>query len=244
MHTSHIRNKLNLYWTKGLIVGILVLFGTGAKAQLWQEIHNPNWDNRKMITYGFSIGLHTASFKLNYSNAFIQPDMDSLHSIQPPKTPGFSLGFIVNSRVNELVDVRVTPRVGFYEYKAEYNFTNGTIIKTFVESTSFEFPILVKYKSERRKNMRMYMVGGGNPMIEVSGKNDFTENEDGLHIKNFDFRLEAGFGFDIYYPLFKFSPEIRFSYGLVNVLGGRVNPFNKGIDRLNTRAVSIYLHFQ
>ena len=54
----------------------------------------------------------------------------------------------------------------------------------------------------------MYMIGGVKPGIEASGKKDKTKAE--LEIKGTNLSLEAGFGFDLYYPLFKFSPEIRF----------------------------------
>ena len=50
-----------------------------------------------------------------------------------------------------------------------------------VENTMVEFPILLKYKSERRGNIRMYMIGGVKPGIEASGKKDKTKAE--LEIK-------------------------------------------------------------
>jgi len=54
---------------------------------------------------------------------------------------------------------------------------------------------------------------------------------------------DFGFGFDLYYPLFKFSPEIRFSFGLLDVVGSN-NDFTAGIKELKSKTVSIYFHFQ
>ena len=39
-----------------------------------------------------------------------------------------------------------------------------------------------------------------------------------LNLKSFDLSLEIGFGSDIFFQLFKLSPEIRYSRGLINLL--------------------------
>ncbi len=111
-----------------------------------------------------------------------------------------------------------------------------------VENTMVEFPVLLKYKSERRGNIRMYMIGGAKPAIQASGKKDQTKSE--LEVKSANLSLEAGFGFDLYYPLFKFSPEIRFSHGIVDILGNRKNDFGQPLQRVNTNSVTIYFLFQ
>ena len=90
----------------------------------------------------------------------------------------------------------------------------------------------------------MYFIGGLTPGFEASGTSDLQENADLLQIERFNLILEVGFGLDKYYPLFKFSPEIRFSKGLVNLLSTRKNDLSEGIDRLNSNVIAIYVHFQ
>ena len=65
-----------------------------------------------------------------------------------------------------------------------------------------------------------------------------------LEIKETHLNLEAGFGFDLYYPLFKFSPEIRFSRGIVDMLGNKTNEFGQPLQRVNTNTITLYLLFQ
>jgi hypothetical protein len=62
---------------------------------------------------------------------------------------GFSLGFIVNYRITDLLDLRLTPQVAFYEQKVRYQYTDETFTDAVVESTMVEVPLLLKYKSER-----------------------------------------------------------------------------------------------
>jgi hypothetical protein len=86
------------------------------------------------------------------------------------------------------------------------------------------------------------MIGGVKPGIEASGKKDQIKEE--LEISKFNVSLEAGFGFDLYYPLFKFSPELRFSRGMVDILDNRTNDFGVPLRRVNTNTITLYLLFQ
>lgn len=246
MQGTYFWHKLNLQRSKVLIAALFVIAAFSAEAQKkrWVEKNNPNYDERK-LTYGFLIGLHTTSYQLKYADAFADPNkFDTLHSVIPKWKPGFSLGFIVNYRLNDYLDLRLTPKVGFYEHEVVYRFTDNTPPESrLVETTMVEFPLLLKYKSERRGNIRMYMVGGVKPAIQASGQKEL-ENSESLEVKGSNLHLEAGFGFDLYYPLFKFSPEIRFSRGIVDVLENRTNPFGQPLRRVNTNTITVYFLFQ
>jgi hypothetical protein len=214
-----------------------------AQKTRWVEKNNPNYDNRK-LTYGFLIGIHSSIFQIQYSDMFVTPALDTVSAVLPSWSSGFSLGFIVNYRLTEFLDLRLTPEVAFYENKIRYQFTNDPPVDESVENTIVEFPILLKYKSERRGNIRMYMVGGVKPGIEASGKKNVDQTKPTLEIKETHLNLEAGFGFDLYYPLFKFSPEIRFSRGMLNMLGNTTNEFGQPLQRVNTNTITLYLLFQ
>lgn len=209
----------------------------------WARRNNPNYDERK-FTYGFLIGLHTTAYQLKYSDSMVHDNYDTLHSVMPGWKPGFSLGFIVNYRINDYLDVRLTPKVAFYENTLRYNYTDGTHRDELVETTMVEFPFLLKYKSLRRGNVRMYVIGGVKPGIEASGKKELENITKGLEVKSMNMNLEAGIGMDLYFPLFKFSPEIRFSRGMMNVLDNTTNDFGKPLRYLNTNTITLYLLFQ
>jgi hypothetical protein len=218
-------------------------FDSEAQKTRWVEKNNPNYDNKK-LTYGFLIGIHSSAFQIKYSDRFVTRDLDTVSAVLPSWSSGFSLGFIVNYRLTEFLDLRITPEVAFYENKIRYQFTNDPPIDEAVENTVVEFPILLKYKSERRGNIRMYMVGGVKPGIEASGKKNIDQTRPTLEVKETHLNLEAGFGFDLYYPLFKFSPEIRFSRGIVDMLGNRENEYGQPLQRVNTNTITLYLLFQ
>ena len=171
MQSTHFRNKFALL---GYQITVLLLLVSGlsyGQHFAWAKRNNPEYDKRK-ISYGFMIGIHTSAYQLKYSDKFVTQNFDTVHSVQGSFTAGFSLGFLVNLRLNEVLDLRIMPKAGFYNHKLNYYYTDNTSEQIVVETTMYELPILLKYKSMRRGNVRMYMVGGFTPCIEASGKND------------------------------------------------------------------------
>lgn len=246
MHTINIWNQFDLH-RKKIILVVLVLLSVQALGQQrlrYVPRNNPNYDERK-FSYGFLIGLHSGAYQIEYSDKFVTPAFDTLHSVVPAWKSGFSLGFLVNYRLTDLLDLRVTPLVAFYEHSLQYNYTDDTPTNTvLVETTMVEIPLLLKYKSERRGNIRMFLVGGVKPSIEASGRKELDGTTNTLEVKGVNLALDAGFGLDLYYPLFKFSPEIRFSRGMIDILDNRQNSFGQPLNRVNTNMVSLYLVFQ
>lgn len=221
---------------------ILFILPVSVFAQKNAEINLPHYDKRK-LHYGFLMGIHRTYFDVSYSEQFTYPTYDSLVSILSPPRFGFALGFIVNLRLGELFDLRTTPKVSFYEFMAEYNFKDGGQINQLVEATFVELPLLFKYKSIRWTNSRIYIIGGIVPGFQASGNKD-DEKERKLQTGDFNLSGELGFGFDYYFPLFKFSPEIRFSRGLVNMIRDDKYGYSDGIERLTTNTFTVYLLFE
>lgn len=245
MQGINIWNKFYLHGSKVILIVLLGLMSANSSAQSkrWVQKNNPNYDERK-FSYGFMIGIHTATLQVKYSDAFVTQDFDTVYAVQPEWKSGFSLGFIVNYRAEEYLDFRITPKVSFYEHKVKYVYTDRTYIDELVETTMVEVPFLAKYKSARRGNVRVYMIGGITPGIEASGKKSLEGNTNHLELERFNLSLEAGFGFDLYYPLFKFSPEIRFSRGITDMLGNKTNIYGSPLKAAYMNTVTVYLLFQ
>ena len=243
MQTAHFWNKLHIPGKKIALIAIMVLMSCQLFGQRDRSINLPNYDNR-WLHYGFYIGIEGFQYKLKYSDLFITPEMDTVLSINPASSIGpVNIGFVVNFRLAEFLNLRLVPKFGINERKVEYNFLNRSETQI-IETVEMEFPLLLKYKSVRRGNYRMYLVGGINPSIRVGGSKNAETEGDVLRIKDSDLSIEFGFGLDIYYPFFKFSPEIRFSRGIVNNLSSENNFYTKGIERLTTNSVSLFLYFE
>ena len=162
MHASNLRNLKYLFCTKTVVATcLLFLFGLNGimaqEAEKRKVINLPNFDDRRMH-FGFYLALNHASYRIKRSD-FAGQNPDSVISVNPTGTPGFTLGFIFNLKVADYVDFRFVPGVGFYERWVDYQFPKGPQ-RQVMESTMAEFPFLFKFKSERRANTRMYLLAG------------------------------------------------------------------------------------
>ena len=193
MQIAHVRHQLHLY--RNQVILILLFFGMGynVRAQDGNLTENLINYDEEWIHYGFHIGLHSSRYKILYADTFATPAFDTLHSIVPGKLPGWKVGFVVDMvLVPNLVSARILPTVGFYEMDLTYRFTDGSEIRELKPASLVELPLLLKYKSQRRGNLDMYVVGGVNPALEVAGKGDQFNAAKNLELKNFNISIDAG----------------------------------------------------
>ncbi len=211
-----------------------------------KDIHLPNYDE-KLLHYGFFLGLNYDRTIIKYAETYFS---DSLYkNITPVGEGGFALGFLMNFRLHDQLAFKIVPSVGFYTRSINYQFSRvDTILSNPIESTQsvetsfIELQLLMKYRSLRRKNTRMYVVAGIKPAIRAGGKKS-DASEQRLGITRLDFCIEYGAGIEIYFPYFKWSPELRFSHGLVNLSepGGL---YNRPLESIFTHTVSLYFFFE
>ena len=252
MHTTNLWYQLNLHRYKIVFVllGILSFFiSQEVKAQNGVRLNLQNYDDR-FVHYGFLLGLHNSWFRHEYSPIYTGEEnnfRDSLHSIEPLRTPGFKVGFVSNFHLFQYLDFRALIQVSFYEYSLTYHYTkldqpSQTEVR---DPTMVELPLLLKYKSVRRGNVGMYFVGGIKPYFQAAAKGERGEDFTKLETRKFGFALDIGAGFDLYFPLFKFSPEVRYSYGLGNTLKrDDSNPLSAPLQKLVYHNISFFITFE
>ena len=213
------------------------------------------YDDKK-LHYGFFLALNRSAFRTKpsqYFNDQVVGDTMPLRAIaiNPRQFVGFTTGFILNVRLHDFFDFRLLPTVSFYSRYMDFrlkppNSSRTDSIVTELRQSTFSFvemAFLMKYKSMRRNNTRMYVLGGVKPGIEVGAKRKEL-GDDRLRSKTKDLQVEYGFGFDFYYPLFKLSPELRFSHGIVNMRNRDPNIFAQSIQRMNTHTITLYFNFE
>lgn len=204
------------------------------------SLHLADYDEKK-VHYGFFVAGHLSALSRRYSTSFVN-GFDTVAAASPARSGGYGLGFIVAYGIDPQFDVCLVPAFAYYERNVEYLFMSGGTRNQTIESGYVELSMLMRYKSVRRGNVRMYMVGGLKPGVEV-GSNLKSRGANALRTQNWDLSVEYGFGFDLFYPYFKFTPELRFSHGLNNLLLAENNIYSRSLRRLNAHTVSLYFYF-
>lgn len=269
MQTTHFWNQLHLRWAKVIFSTVLFFGGlSSVQGQGLFGLTSTSGSDDQPLSYGFFLAAHTATYQIRYTDAFVQntnPVTGAVHSIYPKYTPGFSLGFTGILRFHDQVNLLFTPKIGFYEFHTDINYFAGTLdntansdvvdpgnsnvlgirtVEAVNEETIVELPLLLKYRSQRFNNTRMYFIGGASYQFRTKSQDE--ANLDYLVTTGKSYTLEAGMGFEIYFKYFKFAPEIRFSHGLNNMyFPEKSDPsFASALESVRRKSITIYLNFQ
>ena len=188
-------------------------FSLSLAAQEPKVQNRPYIDQRK-FHYGFLLGLHMQDIELE-NNGFIDPETgEQWYAEINNYSPGFTVGVLGDLRLNKYFSLRLLPSIHFGQKHAVYHEQRSGADSTQVfKSTYISVPIDVKFSAPRYNNFRPYLIAGINPMVDLTAR-----KHDALRLKPFDLYLEVGFGCDLYLPFFKLVPEIKFCFGLLNII--------------------------
>jgi hypothetical protein len=206
-----------------------------------QEKYDKQW-----VHFGFLLGTNKTNFKVSRTENLLQND--SVLFLSADGQTGFDLGIISNLRIAENFDLRFTPMLAFSQRNMNYNMTlkvAGTdVVTKKIESTFIQFPLLVKFKSNRVNNYRFYVLGGAKYMIDLVSQAAVETDEQLVKLKKYDYGYEIGFGMDLYLPLFKFAPEIKMYQGIPNMLANDNAVYTTSLSGLKSRIWSISFTFE
>lgn len=210
------------------------------------------------LSFGFTFAYISSNFKIvkkpNWRSPYLDPGTntyitDSLNSISSNPTPGFVVGFITRYRLTEHLEARVTPSLVFADRSLTYAYVNpAQNVTKQVQTTTAEFPLLLKLKSDRIADFRAYLLGGVKYSAAIGSKLNSDAAADPLaklvkNVKGFG-SYEVGVGFDIYFEFFKLSPEIKISNSMGNVLIPENQPFSSPISKLSLHTIMFSLYFE
>lgn len=235
-----------------LVVSASVLYGQEKRPR-----NLPAFDYKK-LHWGFTVGLNSMDYAIKRNPAAT----DYLHAdvigFQPA---GFQVNIVSDLRLSDDWNLRFLPGInlgsrdvvyfdpGTWEL-APYEISGTDYRKMTLGSSYLDFPLLLKYRSERVNNYRPYVIGGLSYRLDMSAKSSYDpEGDDMILVKPSDFYLEVGFGIDQYLQYFKYSTEIKLAMGLRNIIVPGEYRDNRreyvdSIDGIRSFLVMLNFHFE
>ena len=216
-----------------------------------EKIENlPNFD-KKILHYGYFVGLNDYDFKFEYSSDYYT--LLNLNDIEIEKSNGFNVGLIGDLRINDFFNLRFEPGLYANQRKLIYpdqdglNNENDKIRE--IKSTYIHLPLLIKFSSIRINNFKPYVVGGISSSLNLSSneKNNDDNSNNIFRMKTNSLYYEVGFGIDFYLTYFKFSPSIRGIFSFKNELvndNDSNSPWTSNIENLYSRGLLINFTFE
>ena len=203
-------------------------------------INLENFDKQR-VHWGYFLGFSSFDFKTDYKTVG--------NDINVKGQTGFNVGLVGNLRLHEYIDLRFEPGLYYASRTLTYSgFTNDRDAIREVKATYINFPLLLKFSSLRTGNVRPYLVGGVSTTLNLSSnsKSDDDNFQQRFRVKPWTQNYEIGFGIDLYFEYFKFSPSIRGVFGFNDELirdNNPDSPWTGNVESMKTRAVLINFTF-
>ncbi len=201
--------------------------------------------NQKPYYFGITLAYNSSNFKVFQSRDFILND--SIRRVESVTGPGFNLGIVTNLKIGDYFDIRFLPTLSFAERNINYTVVDDSR-KPFarrVESVFVEMPFHVRYKSEPFRDMRVFVIGGVKYSFDVASDSRSRQADNLVKVAPNDFAFEIGAGVQFFLPYFIFSPELKFSHGLNNILIFDNNlPESSVIEKILSRTITLSFHFE
>ncbi|MBL4623680.1 MAG: PorT family protein [Flavobacteriales bacterium] len=204
--------------------------------------------DRKKIHFGFALGFNTADFIMETNLN------DSLLKLESQRQSGFNLGIITDLHMGPYFDLRFVPTLAFAQRNLEYTYQfydaeNPEVLKKEIESTFLNFPLNLKYRSVRQTNFAAYIIGGGSYSFDLASqhKTDNSNAQTGdivIKLNRHSYLWEVGVGFDFFLEYFKFSTELKMSYGINNIAVNDNTMFSEPISSLKSKIFTLSFNFE
>ena len=215
-------------------------------------ILNRPYADVKPLHFGFSVGMNFQNLAIT-NNGLITDDGEEWYADVSAHSPGFSVNVLADLRIAEHFNLRVSP--GLYFGNKMVRFLNhlgdeqsDNKQSQNIKSTYIVVPIDLKMSAKRYHNMRPYFTGG------VMYAHDLAKDRsEQLLLKRADVMLTVGMGCDFYMPFFKLCPEVKFCFGLKNVLNSNrpdlkdypeMMRFTESVNKVTNNMVIVTFFFE
>ena len=227
------------------------LSGAGLLHAQERKIQNRPFLDDRVWHYGFLVGFNIQDMRLaNNGTAYVNQnhDVEYWYADVPEYTPGFSVGVLGELKANDWLSVRIIPTMHFGDKKVVFKEQrSGKVVEQYVKSTYMSVPFDFKISAARFNNYRPYVVTGLAPTLDLTVKKGKE-----LLVRKTDVMFEVGMGLDLYYPFFKMIPELKFCFGLNNILDknrtdlkdASLLKYSDALDKAQNSMIVLTLYFE
>lgn len=197
------------------VLACVLLSSFGAMAKPGDKILNRPYADMKLWHFGFSVGTQFQDLSFTHNGLVTDPPESGQWFAEIPSyAPGISANVLADLRLHKHFNLRFSPGMYFGSKTVEMIDANSeSKLRQDIKSAYVVLPLDLKISGERYYNSRPYVTLGAMGTFDVGKK-----RSEYLQFNTADAYLTIGLGCDFYLPFFKLNPEIKFCFGLTDIL--------------------------
>ncbi len=157
----------------------------------------------KKVRFGFGIGV-------NVSNLAYDEKLPEFATIE--QGAGYRVSGLAHYEVSNWLSLSPKAAISFHHSKVIFRGAKQNKIEYQIMPVAFEFMFHAVLKKESQK-LSPYLIVGPNIRVPLSPEPSDTIS----YSTNSDIAIDVGIGLDKAFEYFYFAPELRYSYGLLNL---------------------------
>lgn len=227
---------------------LFLLSSWGTFGQREKSKNYSKYDNRT-FHFGMMLGGSKSSFVLyQKQNVYQQYGLKSL--VNRPSAGG-QFGPVVTMNIGTpVVRLRFMPSFSFLERILDYDFedlnpnsTGDFINQERVNSSNFDFPLMLQFRTLRYNNFASYVLLGGQYSWDMQSNAKASQNyiDPFIKLQSHDWQAQLGGGVEFFFPYFKMGIEIKYSHGLINTFIQDDTKVSSPIDRMYNKVWALSL---
>ena len=238
-------------------IALLILTSLSVNAQK-NEVFQPDHDDMPYYL-GISLGYGLNSLNFERSAYFNNQTTNIANRITTSKSGNLNLGLSGTLKLSNHLLLRANPMlliggsksVGF---SAPNNLYVNVVDSIAIPSTIITLPLVLKLQSDRytalgyKSIMRHYVFGGGKADFDLSSTK-VSSSINGAPYKALlngtDLGYEFGLGLSFYLKYVTISPELKFSYGLMDLKNNSSpEPLMNNVNKINANFIYFTIHLE
>ncbi|MCQ2223395.1 MAG: PorT family protein [Bacteroidaceae bacterium] len=211
-------------------------------------VQNRPYIDERFLHYGFQFGVQMQDLEMS-NNGYVDPETgERWYADVDNYSPGFNVGVLAEMKLHKHFSLRLTPTMYFGQKRVwMHEQVSGRDTTQNIKSTLISFPLHVKMSAPRYNNFRPYFIAGLAPSLDLTNK-----KHGAFRLDMFDCYVEMGMGCDFYLPFFKLIPELKFSFGLFDILtknrtdlldNGLIK-MTKSVDKARSKMITLTFYFE
>lgn len=234
----------------GMLLAIFLsaAFPFVAQAKPGDKILNRPYADMKWAHLGFSIGMSMQDLRF-FHNGNDFGDGEQWFAEVPSWDPGINVSVLADLRLHRYFNLRLSPGMSFGSKNVTFlNPASGERRTQDIKSVYVLLPLDLKISGDRYYNSRPYVTAGVMGAFDVGKK-----HSDFLKFNTPDVYLTVGIGCDFYLPFFKLNPEVKFCFGLTDILkhdrpdlddDAETMKITRALDKVKSNMVIITFYFE